>query len=360
MADVYPAIDGVECTKWSDNACAAFLNFSKIVYTEDNLIAFIHKVDGDTHKIVLYNHSSRVEFCLNSKLVSQGFATTMDPGSCVFKKTNTRKLMKQPVLLLNSRNKEKILPNDDTLSFIKQRSVTENENHDWKNNDKTMKLPGVPMSIIKVVSPDEIILKKLNYDTEHLTVKMNKVYANKKKAKKIGWKINDKCAIFIKKYGNWYRGKIINIDITKHIVTVYLYDLNETVDNISIKTLHILEEHCAQDKCGILHCALNNLVPLGASNGIWPKFSCDRLIEELKRYSVVYFSKIDAKENDIALGEIWVKDIVMPQALEPLQNRWININRFMIEQGYALSNKQDKRVSKFKTKIHIKKSKLLF
>jgi len=104
LVDVYPAVDGIECTKWSDNAYAAFLKFSKVDYTEDNLIAFVHEVDGDTHKIVLYNHTSRTEICLNSKLVSQGYATTMDPGSCVFKKTNARKQMKQPVLPLNSRN----------------------------------------------------------------------------------------------------------------------------------------------------------------------------------------------------------------------------------------------------------------
>lgn len=57
-----------------------------------------------------------------------------------------------------------MLPNDDTLSFIKQRSVTANENHEWKNKKKVC--PGVPMSIIKVVSPDEIILKKMNHNTE--------------------------------------------------------------------------------------------------------------------------------------------------------------------------------------------------
>jgi len=57
-----------------------------------------------------------------------------------------------------------MLPNDDTLSFTKQRSVTENENHGWKNKKK--KLPGIPMSIIKVISPDKIILKKIDYNTE--------------------------------------------------------------------------------------------------------------------------------------------------------------------------------------------------
>lgn len=45
-------------------------------------------------------------------------------------------------------------------------------------------------------------------------------------------------------------------------------------------------------------------------------------------------------ENDIALGEIWVKVIEMPRALEPIRERWTNINRFMIEQGFALSKKQ--------------------
>jgi len=103
LADIKPAVDGIESNKWSDNACAAFLNFSKIDYADDDLIAYVHKVDGDTHKIVLYNRSSRAEICLNSKLVSQGYATTKDPISCVFKKTNTRKQVKQPVLL-NSRN----------------------------------------------------------------------------------------------------------------------------------------------------------------------------------------------------------------------------------------------------------------
>lgn len=341
LIDVYPAADGIECTKWSDNACAAFLKFSKVDYAEDNLIAFVHEVD-DTHKIVLYNHTFRTEICLNSKLVSQGYATTMDPGSCVFKKKNIRKQMKQPVLHLNSRNKEVILPLDDTLSFIKQRSVTENENHDWKNKNKINKLPGVPMSIIKVVSPDEIILKKKNYNTEKLTEYMNKVYANKKKTtQKLIWEKNDLCAIYINKYGNWYRGKIINLDVIRKMVTIYLYDLNETINQIPIKTLQILEENCANEKCGILRCALSGLVPLGSSDGVWPKFSCDRLIEELKKYPIVYFSRINSKEQNIALGNIWIKEIVMPRALEPLRERWINMNRFMIEQGFALSKKQN-------------------
>uniref|UniRef100_A0A2S2NKN9 RING finger protein n=2 Tax=Schizaphis graminum TaxID=13262 RepID=A0A2S2NKN9_SCHGA len=341
LADVYPAVDGVECTKWSDNAYAAFLKFSKVGY-DDNLIAFIHEVDGDTHKIVLYNHTSRTEFCLNSKLVSQGYATTMDPGSCVFKKTNTRKI-KQPILPKNSRNKEVIFPNDDPLMFVKPWSVTENQNHDWKNK-KSKKFPGILMSVLKVVSPDEIILKKVNFNTEKLTENMNIIYANKKhNTKKLDWKINDLCAIFINKYGNWYRGKVKNIDIINQMVTVYLYDLNETIDKISIKTLHILEENCAKEKCRILHCGLYNLVPLGASDGIWPKFSCDRLIEELKKYPVVYFARMNPKAHDIALGDIWVREIAMPRALEPLRERWININRFMIEQGFALSNKQNKK-----------------
>jgi len=56
-----------------------------------------------------------------------------------------------------------------------------------------------------------------------LTEKMNKVYGDKKKNKTmICWKINDLCAIFIKKYGNWYRGEIININLIKKMVTVSL------------------------------------------------------------------------------------------------------------------------------------------
>lgn len=36
-------------------------------------------------------------------------------------------------------------------------------------------------------------------------------------------------------------------------------------------------------------------------------------------------------------GEIWVKEVNKPQALEPVRECWININRYMIEQGFALS-----------------------
>jgi len=64
----------------------------------------------------------------------------------------------------NILQKEVVLPCDDTLSFTKLRSAIENENHSWKN--KKNKLPGVPMSIVKVVSPDEIILKKMNHNTQ--------------------------------------------------------------------------------------------------------------------------------------------------------------------------------------------------
>lgn len=105
MADVYPAIDGIETDKWSDKACAAFIQFSKTYnYIEENLNAVVHTVDGDTHNIILNNPTSRACVCLNSKLVSLGYATTMDPGSCVFNKMNTRKQINQSTLLNNSRN----------------------------------------------------------------------------------------------------------------------------------------------------------------------------------------------------------------------------------------------------------------
>jgi len=49
---------------------------------------------------------------------------------------------------------------------------------------------------------------------------------------------------------------------------------------------------------------------------------------------------LQTKENDIALGEIWVRVIKIPQALEPIREHWTSINRFMIEQGFALSKKK--------------------
>lgn len=55
--------------------------------------------------------------------------------------------------------------------------------------------------------------------------------------------------------------------------------------------MEILKQNFVEEKCGILHCSMNNLIPLGVSDEKWPKFSCDRLIEELKKYPIVYLLK---------------------------------------------------------------------
>lgn len=60
---------------------------------------------------------------------------------------------------------------------------------------------------------------------------------------------------------------------------------------VPLKDLAVLKKHFAEEKCGILHCCMNNLIPLGVSDGKWSKFSCDRLIEELKKYHAVYLEK---------------------------------------------------------------------
>lgn len=53
---------------------------------------------------------------------------------------------------------------------------------------------------------------------------MNKVYTTHSTIfnNKLNWKINDLCALFIKKFGNWYRGKIINLDTIKQTASVSL------------------------------------------------------------------------------------------------------------------------------------------
>lgn len=70
-----------------------------------------------------------------------------------------------------------------------------------------------------------------------------------------------------------------------------MYDLDKIYDDVSFNSLRSLNVTCAQEKCGLLHCCMFNLFPLGSSDGLWPKFSCERLIEELKRYPSVYFAK---------------------------------------------------------------------
>lgn len=57
---------------------------------------------------------------------------------------------------------------------------------------------------------------------------MNNVYKKKslkKKKEKIQWQINDLCAAYIKEFGNWYRGKILDLDTKKLTATVILLKL---------------------------------------------------------------------------------------------------------------------------------------
>lgn len=72
---------------------------------------------------------------------------------------------------------------------------------------------------------------------------------------------------------------------------IYFYDLDELHDNTPLNTLYILDKNLITEKSGILRCAMNNLIPKADLNGEWPKYSCDRLVEELGKYTSVYFAK---------------------------------------------------------------------
>lgn len=70
-----------------------------------------------------------------------------------------------------------------------------------------------------------------------------------------------------------------------------MYDLAETLDQIPTNTLYVLENRFVVAKSGLVRCCMDRLIPLGTSDGKWPKFSCDRLIEKLHKYRTVYFTK---------------------------------------------------------------------
>lgn len=79
---------------------------------EVNLTAKIILVNNDSHNVSLYNHTSRGEVCVNSKLISQGHAVRLDPGLYSFTKENVRTPLNHnlPKLLhTNSRNVSTII-----------------------------------------------------------------------------------------------------------------------------------------------------------------------------------------------------------------------------------------------------------
>lgn len=189
---------------------------------------------------------------------------------------------------------------NDSLAFLNQRSVIDNE-HTWNQTNKNDNTPGVQMLVVKIVSPDEIVLKPLNdnfgkyvlFIDDHghyrlgdqlsvrwisyegtfafqlsmyvfdvtrfipsvwrnynatrpklllpffkkitikvdpifffrITEQINKAYADKKnrKTKRSDWAPNDLCTVFVEKFGNWYRGKIVKIDAENRTALVSIY-----------------------------------------------------------------------------------------------------------------------------------------
>lgn len=112
MADVQPAVDGIETTEWTSNAFNAFIQLIETSNNVDNLTACVQEIDDDNedddgnniHKVILYNRWSRGEFCVNLQLIRQGFATSQDLESCVFQKPINRKPCNTIPIQLNSRN----------------------------------------------------------------------------------------------------------------------------------------------------------------------------------------------------------------------------------------------------------------
>lgn len=54
-------------------------------------------------------------------------------------------------------------PEIDDMTFAKERSAKNSENHTWKKNN-SKDTPGVPMIVVKVISPDEMVLKYADKD----------------------------------------------------------------------------------------------------------------------------------------------------------------------------------------------------
>lgn len=52
----------------------------------------------------------------------------------------------------------------DELAYVKDRAVKDRENHEWKKHNNNKNIPGTPMIVVKVDSPDEIVLKYADKD----------------------------------------------------------------------------------------------------------------------------------------------------------------------------------------------------
>lgn len=72
-------------------------------YIEDNLTALICKVDCLVHKVILFNRTSRGEFCINNRLVTQGYAVPQESEKSFSNYHLTRKPVKREITLPKNR-----------------------------------------------------------------------------------------------------------------------------------------------------------------------------------------------------------------------------------------------------------------
>lgn len=67
--------------------------------------------------------------------------------------------------LLCLQSETEVLETYDFLAFTKQRSFIESVNHSWEPTKKKNKdTPGIKMKVHKIISPDNIILKRFGYN----------------------------------------------------------------------------------------------------------------------------------------------------------------------------------------------------
>ncbi|XP_075233247.1 RING finger protein 17-like isoform X2 [Lycorma delicatula] len=122
---------------------------------------------------------------------------------------------------------------------------------------------------------------------------------------------------------------------------VLLKDIADTVAVNSSCLATLVDDFCSV-RDGAFKCHLAGIVAAGEQK-TWPGIAIEVFEEHLEEANnKIFFSQkgeVDPEEKSLP-AELWIKHTIDGGPLEPSRHEWRSINKYLIDQGFALPDKR--------------------
>ncbi|XP_075213971.1 RING finger protein 17-like isoform X2 [Lycorma delicatula] len=232
-----------------------------------------------------------------------------------------------------SKSLSRSLQSISTVSSLEVKSST---------SDDGMISTRLPVTVRKVINPGSFYVS-FNIqidDMKKLFEDMNIYYKSSTPTRSEIWEKGMICAVFKEDEDQWFRG-IIEENLPEDKFQVLLKDIAVTVAVNSSCLATLVDDFCSV-RDGAFKCHLAGIVAAGGQK-TWPGIAIEVFEEHLEEANnKIFFSQkgeVDPEEKSLP-AELWIKHTIDGGPLEPSRHEWRSINKYLIDQGFALPDKR--------------------